>query len=132
MVDYLVVEFPHRTRNLGGPLATELASLVDAELVALLEVVLVDKDDSGAVTLVDLDDLEDLGDLELFRGRLEHSQAPAVVDHTAQLLAPGHAAAVVVWENTWAQPIAQAALRAGGELVARGRVPDRGRGRIAD
>ena len=32
-------------------------------------------------------------------------------------------AGVVVWENTWAAPFAAAARRAGGQLVANGRIP---------
>jgi hypothetical protein len=35
----------------------------------------------------------------------------------------GAVAAVLVWENTWAAPFASAARRAGGQLVATGRIP---------
>jgi hypothetical protein len=35
----------------------------------------------------------------------------------------GTTAGVVVWENTWAAPFASAARRAGGQLVASGRIP---------
>ena len=36
---------------------------------------------------------------------------------------PGTVAGVVVWENRWAAPFASAARRAGGQLVASGRIP---------
>jgi hypothetical protein len=36
---------------------------------------------------------------------------------------PGTVAGVVVWENLWAAPFASAARRAGGQLVATGRIP---------
>jgi hypothetical protein len=36
---------------------------------------------------------------------------------------PGTVAGVLVWENVWAAPFASAARRAGGQLVASGRIP---------
>jgi hypothetical protein len=36
---------------------------------------------------------------------------------------PGTTAGVVVWENRWAAPFASATRRAGGQLVATGRIP---------
>lgn len=36
---------------------------------------------------------------------------------------PGTAAGVLVWENTWAAGFATAARRAGGQLIASGRIP---------
>ena len=41
----------------------------------------------------------------------------------ANALAPGDAAAVFVYENVWAAPFAVALRRAGGQLVASGRIP---------
>jgi hypothetical protein len=35
----------------------------------------------------------------------------------------GSAAAVLVWENTWAAPFASAVRHSGGELLAMGRIP---------
>jgi hypothetical protein len=36
---------------------------------------------------------------------------------------PGTIAGVLVWENLWAAPFASAARRAGGQLIASGRIP---------
>jgi hypothetical protein len=36
---------------------------------------------------------------------------------------PGTTAGVLVWENSWAAPFAAAARRAGGQLIASGRIP---------
>jgi hypothetical protein len=36
---------------------------------------------------------------------------------------PGTMAGVLVWENRWAAPFASAARRAGGQLIASGRIP---------
>jgi hypothetical protein len=41
----------------------------------------------------------------------------------AEAIEPGSSAGVLVWENTWAAPFASALRRAGGQLVASGRIP---------
>ncbi|MHA6761100.1 hypothetical protein [Streptacidiphilus sp. PAMC 29251] len=42
----------------------------------------------------------------------------------AEEIPPGSSAALLVWENTWAAPIAAAIRTAGGVLVAHERVPE--------
>ena len=41
----------------------------------------------------------------------------------ASVLEPGTTAAVLVWENRWAAPVAVAIRKSGGQLVASGRIP---------
>ena len=41
----------------------------------------------------------------------------------AAAVEPGSTAAVLVWENLWAAPFGSAVRRAGGQLVASGRIP---------
>ena len=43
--------------------------------------------------------------------------------HLAAAMEPGTTAGVLVWENLWAAPFASAARRAGGQLIATGRIP---------
>ena len=43
-------------------------------------------------------------------------------DEVGAILKPGAAAAIIVYENTWAGPFAQAMLAAGGQVVAFERV----------
>ena len=62
------------------------------------------------MTCSDVDELADL------------LAADDVVD-LAEAMEPGSVAGVLVWENRWAAPFASAARRAGGQLVANGRIP---------
>ena len=39
------------------------------------------------------------------------------------MLQPGNSAGIVVYENTWAGPLAAALRRGGAEVVASGRIP---------
>jgi hypothetical protein len=45
------------------------------------------------------------------------------LQEAAAALDPGTSAAVIVWENRWAAPVAAALRRSGGQLVASGRIP---------
>jgi len=45
------------------------------------------------------------------------------VVHLAAAMDPGSAAGVLVYENLWAAPFASAMRRAGGQLIANGRIP---------
>ena len=41
----------------------------------------------------------------------------------AETIEPGRSAALLVWENLWAAPFGSAVRKAGGDLVASGRIP---------
>ena len=43
--------------------------------------------------------------------------------HARSAVEPGSTAALLVWENSWAAPFGSAVRRAGGQLVASGRIP---------
>ena len=45
------------------------------------------------------------------------------LEEAANALEPGTVAAVLMWENRWAAPVAVALRRSGGQLVASGRIP---------
>jgi len=125
-IDYVVVEFPALKPSLAGALATELASLVDAELIRVLDVVVIDKGEDRAYDVREFEDLKEhdaLGDLSAIDGQIAEVLAVADLDQVAGLLEAGSTAAIVVFENSWAAPLATAAERSGGHLVANGRIP---------
>ena len=45
------------------------------------------------------------------------------LEAAAAVLEPGSSALLLVWENTWAAPLATAIRESGGQLVASGRIP---------
>jgi len=122
-VDYLVVEFPADQSNFTGEMAKELVSLVDAGLIRVIDVLILTKDDDGAVEAMELGDVEELGDLAAVEAELAELLAADDVAHLAAAMEPGSTAGVLVWENLWAAPFAAAARRAGGQLIADGRIP---------
>ena len=121
-IDYVVVEFPPGTRDFSGAMARELASLVDAEMVRLLDLLVVTKAADGTIEAYEVEDLARGDELRGLEGDLAEILTFDDVAHLATAIAPGTIAAAMVWENTWAVPFAAAARASGGQLVATGRI----------
>ena len=122
-VDYLVVEFPPDTSNFSGEMAAELASLAESGTIRLLDLMILHKAEDGTVEAFEIDDLDEVGELRALEAQIAEILAAEDVAHLAESMDNGSTAGVVVWENTWAAPFASAARRAGGQLVATGRIP---------
>ncbi len=122
-VDYLVVEFPAGAQHFSGEMASALADLVDHNTIRLLDLLVLSKSDDGDIEAMELEDLEQLDELRGAEAQLADILAAEDVVHLAAAMEPGSVAGVVVWENTWATPFAAAARRAGGQLIATGRIP---------
>ena len=110
-VDYLVVGFPADRANFSGEMATQLNALIDSNTVRVLDLVMITRADDGSVEASELRDADDsvVGEED--------------IEEVGASLEPGSAAAVLVWENTWAAPFASAVRRSGGELLGNGRIP---------
>ena len=122
-VDYLVVEFPAGRANFSGEMAAELSSLVAAGTIRILDFMIITKDDDGTIDAFEVDDFEGLDELRALETVLADLLAADDVADLAAAMEPGSVAGVLVWENRWAAPFASAARRAGGQLIANGRIP---------
>jgi uncharacterized protein DUF6325 len=124
-VDYLVVAFPAERANFSGEMASELNRLIASNMIRVLDLVIVTKDEDGSVEAAELRDVDDteIGELRALERDLAILLAEEDIEEIGAFLEPGSAAAVMVWENTWAAPFGSAVRRSGGELVATGRIP---------
>ena len=122
-VDYLVVEFPPGHQNFNGEMATELAKLVDSRIVKVLDLIIIAKHDDGTIDALEIDDLDELDDLRAIEAGIAEILAADDIEHLAESMEPGTVAGVLVYENSWAAPFASAARRAGGQMIASGRIP---------
>ena len=122
-VDYLVVEFPAGQSNFTGEMANELAALAEAGTIRLLDLLVLQKDEQGEIEAFEIDDFEELDELRVLEAEIAEILAEEDVVHLAESMENGSTAGVVVWENRWAAPFASAARRAGGQLIASGRIP---------
>jgi len=122
-VDYLVVEFPAGASNFTGEMAAELVALTDSGTIRVIDALILTKDEDGSVDAMELSDVGELGELRNIEAQLAELLAADDVEHLAAAMEPGSTAGVLIWENLWAAPFASAARRAGGQLIANGRIP---------
>jgi hypothetical protein len=122
-IDYIVVAFP--TDRMTGEAFPLLVELVERGIIRILDLVFLRKDEDGTVTTLTQVDLDRMKVLEaaLFDGASSGLIGPAEVAEAADVLEPGTAAGVLVYENVWAAPFAAALRRSGGQLVASGHIP---------
>ena len=124
-VDYLVVEFPAEKANFSGEMAAELKTLIERELIRVLDLLLLHKAMDGSVDAAELQesDESDLGWLRALEADMAMLLAEEDVEQNGRAMQPGSHAAVLVYENRWAAPFGSAVRRSGGELIASGRIP---------
>lgn len=121
-VDYLVVAFPGN--QFKGEIAPALADVVDKNIIRILDLVLVVKDEEGEVEAFELQDMPVVEELfeQITGERFELlNEEDALV--VAESLPINTSAAILVYENVWADPMKEALERAGGQLVTAERIP---------
>jgi hypothetical protein len=111
--------------NFSGEIAPALAELVDKGIIRVLDLVFAMKDKEGDVAVLELNELNDeqrapwVGVTDEPSGLLTEDDVDAIAD----ALEPGDAAALLIWEDVWAGPFAQAVRNADGELIMLERIP---------
>ncbi len=118
-VDYLAVEFP------GGHIAAagfeQLLSLADQGSIRILDAEFVVKDPGGKIRRAEISELGGSGaDLTAWAGASSGLLDEADLGQLAAAIAPGSAAAVVVYENRWILSLADVWRRDGARLIADG------------
>lgn len=122
-VEYLIVAFPGN--RFRGEIAPALADLVEAGTIRIIDIAFASKDENGEVAAFELSDLdadvrEALEKLGATSGGLFNEEDLLAA---AEELHPDSSAALLVWENIWAKPVADAIRDAGGELYDYDRIP---------
>jgi len=122
-IDYVVLEWPGRQPK--GDVAPMILDLHDRGIIRILDIALMVKGDDGSVAALDLGAAEGNGGggFADFDGASSGLLGQEDLEEAAEALAPGTSAAVLLWENRWAAPVAVALRKSGGQLVASGRLP---------
>jgi hypothetical protein len=120
-VEYIVVGFPGNRFN--GAVAPELVKLVEAGTIRVLDLVFISKDGNGDVVALEHDDHEALAAFGSIDGDVGGLIGPEDVAYVADGLEPDSSVALLVWEDVWAKPFADALRDSGGILVEGARIP---------
>lgn len=120
-VEYLVVAFPDG--NISDEIAAELSSLVDKKTIRILDAVIVTKDVSGEIAITEFDELDDQSSFMEIDAVVGGLIGPDDISFVGAELDAGVTAALLLVEDLWATPLADALDRSGGLLLEGARIP---------
>ncbi|WP_017296568.1 DUF6325 family protein [Nodosilinea nodulosa] len=124
-IEILCIKFP--TAAISEDIATALKALIDSRMIRIVDIVFVQKHDSGEVTLVEIDEMDTID--HSFLDPLVADIAGLISEQDVTDIAEGldsdSFAAILLFENTWATAFGNAVRNAGGQLVLSDRIPSR-------
>ena len=121
-VDVVVIEFADA--KFSGEGLPILLDLVAKGTIRIIDAVVIKANDDGSFVSLSVEDLDaEGGAWDLVSGWSSDVLGQDDFDTVGAILQPGAAAAIIMYENTWAAPFAAAMLRAGGQVVAFDRIP---------
>ena len=122
-VDWLVWSSPEA--KFHGEIAPALDDLIERGIVRVLDLLILKKDADGSLEAFEVADVDEseIGQLRAYEAELATLLGEDDVAAIAEAPEPGSSAACIVYEHTWAAAFASAMRRAGGQLVADGRIP---------
>ena len=122
-VDIVVIAFPDGVHK--GEAAPLLIDLVDRGIIRILDLMFIQKGEDGTVSALEIADIDGDGvaDYRIFEGASSGLLGEEDRDEAGNVLDPGAAALIIMFENRWAAPFAKAMREAGGQLVGFQRIP---------
>lgn len=124
-IDYIIVGF--EGDKFDGSILREVGAAIDKGIISLVALSLVRKDTEGVITTLDISTVQDDYLVE-FTQKYPVSNVAIDnddIDEVADLLENNTSAGLLAVEHVWAIPLKQAILKAGGVLIADGRIhPD--------
>jgi hypothetical protein len=123
-IDWVVLAWPNGQPN--GQAAPMIVDLVDRGIIRILDAAFIAKDADGTVGALEVSQFDDEGHFAVFEGASSGLLGDEDLEEAAAGLEPNTAAAVLVWENRWAAPVATSIRKSGGLLIDGGRIPVQG------
>jgi hypothetical protein len=131
LVEYVIVAVPDQDSL--ATVVPALAELVQTAKIRILDLVVLLRDDAGAVTVREFEAVESMAALRRVEGEVGGLLSERDIALASIALRPGTAGIVLVTEDRWAEPLSAAARRAGGQIIAGERIPPpRVEGALAD
>jgi hypothetical protein len=122
-IDFMLIEF--HGKEINGELVPPLLDLVDRRLIRILDALMIIKRADGSFESLTSQDLDTshVGDLGALAGASSGLFGEEDAKAAASVLEPDTAGLLILYENAWAAPFAVAARKAGGQMIAGGRIP---------
>ena len=120
-VEYIIVGFPGNKFN--GEIAPELMALVESGTVRILDLIFIGKDADGTVVFFEIDELDGVAGFAGLEAEVGGLISPEDIEYAAAALEPNSSAALLIWEDLWAAPFAEAVRKSNGVLLEGARIP---------
>jgi hypothetical protein len=122
-IDFIALEFPGN--RFKGEILPDLFELVDQGIIRIIDMVIILKDQDGAVIARELQELDPghMAMLNPLKAEANQMITQSDIDAIAKLLDNNSTAGLMLIENLWAKKTQQAMLDAGGKLVMFERIP---------
>ncbi|HEV3328160.1 MAG TPA: DUF6325 family protein, partial [Acidimicrobiales bacterium] len=93
------------------------------KLVRILDLIFIGKDVDGTTVTFEVDEVDGEASFSVVDGEIGGLIGDDDITHAAAGLEPGSSAALLIWEDLWAAPFAQAVRNADGVVLEGGRIP---------
>jgi hypothetical protein len=120
-VEYIIVGFPGN--KFTGEIAPELAALIESGTVRVLDLIFIGKDQDGSVVSFEIDELDNVPGFDELDADVGGLISPEDIEHVSSMLEPNSSAALLIWEDLWAERFVEAVRRADGILLEGARIP---------
>lgn len=121
-IDYIIVGFDGN--KFDGSILKAIADASEKEIIDVLALSVVSKDESNNVTTLDIANLGDEYIAEFSKTHLGNDSPVTQedIDEVGELLESNTTAGLLVVEQLWAKPLKEALINANGTLIAEGRI----------
>ena len=122
-VEYIAIAFPGN--KFSGEIIPAIRELQDSGTIRVLDLVLITKDDDGNVASIELNEASPETQATFAALGIENRNLLGQEDFEdiGSARDPNSTAALMIWENVWAERFATSLRNADGILVANGRIP---------
>ncbi|TLG15715.1 DUF1269 domain-containing protein [Nocardia cyriacigeorgica] len=120
-VEMVVLSFPGT--RVDPAVTAELAAVVDAGYVTVLDLIYLSMDEAGDVRQIEVDESLTEAGLDGLTVDPRGLVSDADLDVVREAMDPGTSAVVIVYEETWARKLAGTVRGAGGEVALHVQIP---------
>jgi len=122
-VEYIAIAFPGN--KFSGEIIPALKELQDSGTIRILDLVIITKDADGSVAAVEMSEAspEEAAALAVLGIEGRNLLGEEDFEDIGSALDPNSTAALMIWENVWAERFATSLRNADGILIANGRIP---------
>jgi hypothetical protein len=122
-VEYIAIAFPGN--KFSGKIIPAIKELQDSGTIRVLDLVIITKDEAGDVRAIELSEAspEEQATLATLGVAGKNLLGQEDFEDIGDALDPNSTAALMIWENVWAERFASSLRNADGVLIANGRIP---------